>query len=230
MSQSAQYRPDWERQSRIGIDEAVFCQSKSAAQVEQIVSAAAERRQNLLLTRLAPNDFDKLSKSVRENLDYDALSHTGILGSPAADRHYAKAAVVTAGTSDIGVAKEAVRTLHYHGCGCEEYYDAGVAGLWRIQRIAPALGDYPVVIVVAGMDAALATVVGGLIAPAIIAVPTSVGYGVAQHGHAALHTVLASCAPGIVAVNIDNGYGAACAALRILNAAGKVRDGVKALQ
>ncbi len=227
MSQPSQYRPDWDRRSRIGIDEAIFCQSKSTAQVEQIVREAAGRRQNLLLTRLVSDDFGKLPKSVRERLDYDALSQTGILEWSAADQRSEKVAVVTAGTSDIRVAKEAVRTLRYHGFGCAEYYDAGVAGLWRIQSLAPALSDYPVVIVVAGMDAALPTVVGGMIAPAIVAVPSSVGYGVAQGGHAALQTVLASCAPGIVAVNIDNGYGAACAAIRILNAAEKLRGDVE---
>ena len=125
-------------------------------------------------------------------------------------------AVVTAGTSDVPVAREAVRTLEFNGVACKEVYDVGVAGLWRLMDRVEELARYPVLIAAAGMDAALPSVLGGLVPGLIIAVPTSVGYGVAAGGLTALNTLLASCAPGITVVNIDNGYGAACAALRSL--------------
>jgi NCAIR mutase (PurE)-related protein len=124
--------------------------------------------------------------------------------------------VVTAGTSDIPVSREAVRTLAFHGYLSTEISDVGVAGLWRLLRHVEALCAFAVIIVVAGMDAALPTVLGGLVPGCIIAVPTSVGYGVATGGRAALDAMLASCAPGVMVVNIDNGYGAACGAMRVL--------------
>ena len=131
-------------------------------------------------------------------------------------------AVVAAGTSDVPVAREALRTLHYQGRGATLIADVGVAGLWRLTQRVEEIRAHLVVIVAAGMDAALPSVVGGLVASPVIAVPTSVGYGVAEGGHTALNSVLASCAPGITVVNIDNGYGAACAALRLLHAAARL--------
>ncbi len=127
-------------------------------------------------------------------------------------------AIVMAGTSDLPVGREAARTLAYAGQPYREYTDVGVAGLWRLLERIEDIRSSPVVIVAAGMDAALVSVVGGLVSSAVIALPTSVGYGVAKGGATALHAALASCAPGISVVNIDNGYGAACAALRISRA------------
>jgi NCAIR mutase (PurE)-related protein len=124
--------------------------------------------------------------------------------------------VVTAGTSDLPVGREALRTLAFYGVGAREIADVGVAGLWRILKHEQELKRYPVVIVVAGMEGALFSVVGGLVGGVVIAVPTSTGYGAARAGETALHAALAGCAPGLVTVNIDNGYGAACAALRAL--------------
>ncbi|MBL8704068.1 MAG: AIR carboxylase family protein, partial [Rhodospirillales bacterium] len=108
-------------------------------------------------------------------------------------------------------------TLRYYGVGVSEIADVGVAGLWRLTARLDEIRRHKVVIVAAGMDAALPSVLGGLVAAPVIAVPTSVGYGVAVGGQTALNAALASCAPGVTVVNIDNGYGAACAALRILN-------------
>jgi NCAIR mutase (PurE)-related protein len=150
-------------------------------------------------------------------MDYDAVSRTGYFGLVAIPQAKPRIAVVTAGTSDVPVAREIARTLNYYGEGCIEIADVGVAGLWRLLDRVSDIRDKAVVIVVAGMDAALPSVVGGLVSGAVIAVPTSVGYGVAEGGTTALHAALASCAPGVVVVNIDNGYGAACAALRIVN-------------
>ncbi len=131
-----------------------------------------------------------------------------------------KVAIVAAGTSDARVAREAQRTLRHAGVDAEAIADVGVAGLWRLMARIEEIRRFPIVIAVAGMDAALASVLGGLAPGALIAVPTSVGYGAAEGGRTALNAMLASCAPGVVVCNIDNGYGAACAALRILNAMG----------
>ena len=131
----------------------------------------------------------------------------------------ARVAIVAAGTSDVPVAREALRTLAYAGIAATLVADVGVAGLWRLQRRLDEIRAHPVVICAAGKDAALPSGRGGLVPGALIAVPTSVGYGVAEGGRAALDAVLASCAPGISVCNIDNGYGAACAAMRVLHAA-----------
>ena len=212
------YTPDRERRARMGLDEAVFCGSKTAGQIDTILADAREHDTCLLLTRLDAEKFDALGDEWQQCLDYDTLSRTAILGSlPDLPDAAPRVATVTAGTSDVGVAREAVRTLRHAGHDCAEIHDVGVAGLWRLMERTEQLRSYPVLIVAAGMDAALPSVVGGLVSGAIIAVPTSAGYGVAEGGTTALHSMLASCAPGISVVNIDNGYGAACAALRILN-------------
>jgi hypothetical protein len=128
--------------------------------------------------------------------------------------------VVCAGTSDLPVAREAARTLHFAGYDAPVIADVGVAGLWRLMQRIDEIRSFEVVIAVAGMEGALFSVLAGLVDAPVIAVPTSVGYGVAHGGHAALHSALASCATGIVAVNIDNGFGAAGAALRLLRRMG----------
>jgi NCAIR mutase (PurE)-related protein len=134
-------------------------------------------------------------------------------------------AVVTAGTSDVPVALEATRTLRFYGHEALAINDVGVAGIWRLFERLDSLKKMSVIIVAAGMDGALPSVIAGLVGGCVIAVPTSVGYGVADGGKTALNAALASCAPGLVVVNIDNGYGAACAALRIVrrNSAPAVR-------
>ena len=126
-------------------------------------------------------------------------------------------AIVAAGTADSPVAREAARTLRHEGVEATLVSDVGVAGLWRLMERIAEIARHPVVIAVAGMDAALASVLGGLVPGAVIAVPTSTGYGAAEAGRTALNAMLASCAPGVTVCNIDNGYGAAAAALRILN-------------
>jgi pyridinium-3,5-biscarboxylic acid mononucleotide synthase len=172
----------------------------------------------LLLTRLAPEIFATLPPPAQASLNYDPSSRTAIVGPWRAPAGEPVLAVVTAGTSDLPVAREALRTLAFYGVPAREIADVGVAGLWRILKHEEELRRYPAVIVVAGMEGALFSVVGGLIAGVVIAVPTSTGYGVARGGETALHAALASCAPGVVTVNIDNGYGAACAAIRVLGA------------
>lgn len=209
---------DAERQRRIGLPEAVFCAGKSPAQIAAIVEQAESRGQSLLLTRLPADRFATLPPALQARLDHDALSATAYAGALPPPTPAPRIAVVTAGTSDLPVAAEAVRTLRFHGETSLRVADVGVAGLWRLLARVEELRAMKVVIVAAGMDAALPSVVAGLVPGAVIGVPTSVGYGVAAGGRTALHAMLASCAPGLVVVNIDNGYGAACAALRALAA------------
>jgi NCAIR mutase (PurE)-related protein len=209
---------DFDRRDRIGIDEAIFCAGKSVTQIAAILEAADARQRNLLLTRLEQAQTSALEPRIRRRLDYDAVSRTAFFGEVEAPTSRPEVAILTAGTTDLPVAREAGRTLHYHGCASTFLADRGVAGLWRVMDRIEELRAHHAVIVVAGMDAALPSVVAGLVPGVIVAVPTSVGYGVAEGGHAALYAILASCAPGIAVVNIDNGYGAACVVLRLLNA------------
>ncbi len=209
---------DCDRRRRIGLDEAIFAMHKSCAQLEVILSRAEERRSSLLLTRLSAEQYGQLAPRWAAQLDYCTVSRTAIFGVIAPTAPASQVAIVAAGSSDAAVAREAERTLTYYGFASQLLVDVGVAGLWRLLERVEELRRCPIVIAVAGMDAALPTVLGGLVPGVIIAVPTSVGYGVAAGGHAALQALLASCAQGITVVNIDNGFGAACAAVRILRA------------
>jgi pyridinium-3,5-biscarboxylic acid mononucleotide synthase len=211
---------DFERRARIGLSEAVLCEGKSLAQIEHIIALACEREAPLLLTRLGDDIFARLAPAHRGHLDFDPVSRTAIAGyrSPAGTAVHV--AVVAAGSSDVPVAREASRTLAFHGEPADEIIDVGVAGLWRIMERQEQLHRYRAVIVVAGMDGALFSVIGGLVGGVVIAVPTATGYGASRKGATALNAALASCAPGVVVVNVGNGFGAACAALRVLRAAG----------
>lgn len=204
---------DSDRADRIGMPEAILCEGKTAAQIDVAVTQALDGTDNVLLTRLSEVLAGELTEAP---LDYDAESRTAVAGVWSAPTGEARVAVVAAGTSDLYVAREAARTLAFHGIIAREYADVGVAGLWRLLAIRDELAEYAVIIAVAGMDGAMFTALGGLVPGLIVAVPTSVGYGVSREGETALHAALASCAQGIVAVNIDNGYGAACAATRVL--------------
>ena len=219
MNVTGEFVLDFARERRTGLEEAIYCAGKSPAQIDAILASAGERGAPLFLTRLEPDKLEALAPRHRETLDYCGASRTAVFGTPRVVRGAADVAVVCAGTSDVAVAREAVRTLAYHGAASTLIADVGVAGLWRLTDRLDELRTFPVIIAVAGMDAALPTVLGGLVAGAIVAVPTSVGYGVATGGRVALDALLASCAPGIGVVNIDNGFGAACLALRLLNAA-----------
>jgi pyridinium-3,5-biscarboxylic acid mononucleotide synthase len=210
---------DWERASRTGLSEAVICQGKTLELIQHALQLAETENQSLLFTRLQPQIADKLH-CARGSFDYDAISCTAIY-QPLQHVKLASQArigVISGGSSDIPVAKEAVRTLAYYGTTAIEVYDVGVAGLWRLQDKLALLREQQILICVAGMDAALPTVLAGLLPNLIIAVPTSTGYGMARGGETALNALLCSCAQGLVVVNIDNGFGAACAALRALSA------------
>lgn len=207
---------DFAREARTGLDEAVFCAGKSVAHIIEILRQVESRDGRILLTRLDQEQFSALPESQQEQIDYEPLSRTGYFSGahPAAETK--RVAVVAAGTSDVVVAREAARTLAYYGESPTEITDVGVAGLWRLLERLEEIRTMKVVIAVAGMDAALPTVIGGLLSSPVIGVPTSVGYGASEGGQTALKAMLASCSPGLTVTNIDNGYGAACAALRIL--------------
>lgn len=204
------------REERLGFDEAIYAAGKSVAQVDALAQNAIESRARRLFTRLDAEKHAALAPAHRAALDYDPVSRTAFLGEPRALNGDARIAVVTGGSSDVPVSGEAVRTLAYYGQASLHMPDIGVAGLWRLLARMEELRRMRVVIVVAGMEGALPSVVAGLVPGVVIALPTSVGYGVSEGGKAALHSALASCAPGLLTVNIDNGYGAACAALRVL--------------
>lgn len=210
---------DLQRADRLGFGEAVLCADKSPAQIDEILRRVREHGADCLLTRLVEDKLAAVLPIYRETMDYDPVSRTAffdhaprLVGAPLV-------AVVTAGTSDARPAREALRTLAFNEVGATAIFDVGVAGIWRLMDRIDEIASHPVVIAVAGMDAALPSVLGGLVPGVLIAVPTSVGYGVARAGETALFSCLASCAPGVTVCNIDNGYGAACAAIRALRIA-----------
>ena len=207
---------DFARGARTGLVEAVLCASKSVPHLSVILEQAQEKGRQMLLTRLLPEQLDGLSETHRRAIDYEPLSRTGYFGGAHELKTEVQVAVVAAGTSDVAVAREAARTLRFYGEPSVEINDVGVAGLWRLLERIEEIRKHKVVIAVAGMDAALPTVIGGLVSSMVIGVPTSVGYGVATGGETALRAMLASCSSGLVVTNIDNGFGAACAALRVL--------------
>ncbi len=212
-------RPDTDRSERVGLDEAIFCAGKTAGQIEAILGEARARGAGLLLTRLSAEKLQAFSADMRAALDYEPLSRSAFFGAAhAGSSSDVRVAILSAGTSDVYAAREAQRTLAWYGESAAEFHDVGVAGLWRLTDRLEEIRRYPVLIVAAGMDAALLSVVGGLVRGCVIGLPTAVGYGVASGGRTALDAMLASCAPGLAVVNIDNGYGAACIALRMLRA------------
>ncbi len=207
---------DFDRLQRIGLSEAVFCAGKNPEQIDLILQSFKQRAIPCLLTRLSKEKAADLLPEHQQALDFDPLSGTAFYPAPLKTGRHGKVVIVSGGTSDAAVCHETARTLLFHGVQAELIQDVGVTGLWRLQERLAEIRGFDLVIAVAGMEGALFSVLGGLISAPLIAVPTSVGYGVAADGELSLHAALSSCAPGILSVNIDNGYGAACAALRIL--------------
>ena len=210
---TADARIDLDRSRRIGMPEAVYCAAKTTAQCVEIVAAMLDGGDDTVIATRATAD----QRRALDELSPEASS-AGTLTWRHRASSGATAAVVAAGTSDLPVAEECRLTLTALGHDVRSVTDVGVAGL---HRLLDALGEFEsadVIVAVAGMEGALATVLGGLVAQPLIAVPTSVGYGTAEGGRTALASMLTSCSPGISVVGIDNGYGAACAAHRILQA------------
>jgi len=210
-------RLDHNRPVRQGQPEVVFGPGKTVPQLLEIGRRIARRGEGLLVTRLEPEGLAALSAEFPAG-EANTTARTFLLAGEASHdppRVRGLVLVVTGGTGDLPVAEEAVVTAAAFGNPVDRLYDVGVAGIHRVLGEVPTLREAAVVIVVAGMEGALPSVVGGLVASPVIAVPTSVGYGTSFGGVAPLLGMLNSCAAGITVVNIDNGFGAACAATRI---------------
>jgi hypothetical protein len=207
---------DHHRALRQGFPEVIFGEGKTPEQVVGIAQRIAARGDGVLVTRVAPAAAHAL-RAAFPSIELNALGRTAWLApaEPTERTVRGTVLVVTAGTSDLPVAEEAAVTAHAFGNPVERMTDVGVAGLHRLLAQGEKLRSAAVIIVVAGMEGALPSVVGGLVSVPVIAVPTSVGYGASFGGVAALLGMLNSCASGVTVVNIDNGFGAACAAARI---------------
>jgi NCAIR mutase (PurE)-related protein len=203
-----QIRWDRDREARTGIPEVVYGPGKTSAQLRQIFENTTDLR---IASRLSEEQMAVLADVATVHLEARMA-----VRNPRAKRNIPLVPVITAGTADIPVALEAAVTLDAMGVPTATHFDVGVAGIHRLQSILPELAGARVCIVAAGMDGALPAVVAGLVQAPVIGVPTSVGTGVAQGGMVALNTMLASCSPGVAVVNIDNGFGAACVALKII--------------
>ena len=173
---------DLERHQRIGLEEAIFCSRKSDEQLEIILGQLLEQGRSCLLTRLNSDQYARINSNYRNLIDFDEVTQTAFFNWTARKALETQVGVVTAGSSDVPVAKEAMRTLQYFGIATLPIFDVGVAGIWRLLERVEEIRDLPVVIAAAGMDAALPSVLGGLYPGLLIAVPTSVGYGVAAGG------------------------------------------------
>jgi NCAIR mutase (PurE)-related protein len=199
---------DTHRLLRKGFPETILAKGKTPEQVVTILQKMAERGHNLLATKATEDVFESVKKHF-PNAQYHKTAHMiSIIQEPISNQKKGTILVITAGTSDIPIAEEAVLTAQLMGNTVYTEYDVGVAGIHRLLDIREKLQKAHVVIVVAGMEGALPSIVGGLTAKPVIAVPTSVGYGANFEGIAPLLTMLNSCAEGIVVVNIDNGFGA----------------------
>ena len=207
-------RVDLERDERNGIPEVIYGGGKTPEQIIGIMASMEARGQNILATRIAPEVAVEIIQTYPAAI-YHELARLVELRTFKPVQTTEKIAIVCAGTSDLSVAEEARLTAEFYGNTTERVYDCGVAGLHRLMASLDTIRSCRVVVVVAGMEGALPSVVGGLVKAPIIAVPTSVGYGANFDGLSALLTMLNSCASGVSVVNIDNGFGAGLLASRI---------------
>ena len=215
---------DTHRCLRTGVPEVIYCQGKTVAQIQGIVERIARHHHNILATRAGREVFDGI-REVVPDCTYHELARMVVI-KPHPVEQIGNIAVVTGGTSDLPVAEEAALTAEVLGSRVKRIYDVGVAGIHRLLHSCEELFQADVAVVVAGMEGALASVVGGLVSCPVIGVPTSVGYGASFGGIAALLSMLNSCASGVSVVNIDNGFGAGYQA-HLINkaAAGKAAPG-----
>jgi len=200
-------RLDHHRALRTGFPEVVFCEGKSLEQIVEILERLTQKHSPVLATRASREVFNAVVSQLPQ-ANYFAEARIIQLGVNGSEPTRTTVLVVCAGTADVAVAEEAAVTASALGSRVEKLYDVGVAGVHRLLAARDRLNAANVIIVVAGMDGVLPTIVGGLVAAPIIAVPTSIGYGTGLGGTAALMTMLNACAPGIAVVNIDNGFGA----------------------
>jgi NCAIR mutase (PurE)-related protein len=220
-AEAGQVLADTHRMIRQGFPEAVYAEGKTIAQTTDALNALVAAHGSALATRVTSEVASSLQQRFPTGT-YDSVSRLYRIGQMNGSFPSPPVAVVCAGTSDLPVAEEAAQTLEFAGARVNRITDVGVAGLHRLLARLDDLRAASIVIAVAGMEGALPSVLGGLVASPVIAVPTSVGYGANLHGISALLTMLNSCASGLTVANIDNGFGAAMAALRILNMQSKV--------
>lgn len=213
-------RVDIYREKRKGVPEVIFCQGKTVDQVVSIARSIVEHGSNLLGTRADPEIYQAVREVFPQTI-YNPVGRIFRYQIKEVPQVTGRVAIITAGTTDIPVAEEAAETLSALGCSHEKLYDVGVAGIHRLFSHQEVLERASVIIAIAGMEGALASVVGGIVSCPVIGVPTSVGYGANLGGFSALLTMLNSCAQGIAVVNIDNGFGAAVLAHAILNVGNK---------
>lgn len=207
-------RLDTDRVRRTGMPEVIFCPGKTPEQIIAIIRALRDAGQNILATRADETTANAVRAALPEVV-YQARARALTLEVKPRNEPVGALAVISAGTADLPVAEEAALTAEWLGAKVARIFDVGVAGLHRLLNHLPALREQRALVVVAGMEGALPSVVAGLVRCPIIAVPTSVGYGMNLGGVAALLSMLNSCAPGIAVVNVDNGFGAGVAAARI---------------
>lgn len=227
MSDDSAFRFDWQRNHRSGVPEVVFAQGKSTDQLIEILEQALAVQSPLFMTRVNAEKAELLTKRFNQRIHYHSISgtlriaeeYTQVDSADVKNSQHHQVGVVAAGTSDLPLVSEIEESLQFLGVRSARHIDVGVAGLWRLMELSDKLNRYPVLIAVAGMEGALFSVLAGLVKAPVIAVPSSVGYGVTANGHTALHSALGSCAPGIAVVNIDNGFGAAALAVKILSVA-----------
>ena len=210
-------RFDFQRRERLGLIEAIWGQDKSIDQLKRLSENVLSKNEVVFITRINSEKAVALLDLYDNALFYEEAKCLIIGENQHKLNTNKKVAIISGGSSDLPVTLEAKIALEIYGVNCQTFIDVGVAGLHRLIGQLEEIKKYDVLIVCAGMEGALATVVGGLLAQPIIAVPVSVGYGVSKNGETALNSMLASCSPGIAVMNIDNGYGAAMAALRIIN-------------
>ena len=206
---------DHHRELRNGSPEVIYCPGKTVPQIKKIIQSLRKADSNILATKLTGDAYKKLKTSLPKNAEYNEQGQTLAIRNTKSVQNKGLITIITAGTADIPVAEEAAATARLMGSRIETIFDVGVAGLHRLLDNMEQIHKARVLIVVAGMEGALASVVGGLVSQPIIAVPTSIGYGASFGGVSALLTMLNSCAIGIAVVNIDNGFGAGCMAHRI---------------
>lgn len=200
-------RLDHHRALRTGFPEVVFCEGKSVEQIVEILDRLSQKHSQVLATRASRQVYEAVVAHLPAARYFEAARIIQ-LGVPDTEPTETTVLIVCAGTADVSVAEEAAVTAEALGSRIEKLYDVGVAGVHRLLAARESLNAANVIVVVAGMDGVLPTIVGGLVAAPVIAVPTSIGYGTGLGGTAALMTMLNACAPGIAVVNIDNGFGA----------------------
>lgn len=203
-------RVDHHRELRRGFPEVIFCEGKTPEQIQGISMSIINHGSDLLATRCSPEQFAAVSSSIKGAVYHEDGRLFAVKQSK--DQEKGFVAVVAGGTSDRPVSEEAALTAQYLGCRVERFYDVGVAGIHRLFSSWEEIKEADVIVVVAGMEGALASVVAGMADAPVIAVPTSIGYGASFGGLAALLAMLNSCAGGVTVVNIDNGFGAGYAA------------------